>query len=524
MGTNIDTTKPGYIIDKPIQIKEVASIAAKTSYGTLWFDSATKQFKVTLSDSTIVSISNGSVFTNDIARYGFTVRTETGLSFDGTNKLTLADKGSGWSYYRNGVKCTISGNKDVTVATPMVDGTLYYIFIDSLDGTLVSGAQWTLNDTKVPVATLYWKSTLTPKYLLCDERHTCLIDRQIHRYEHFSEGTKLLSGGTMSGLVAASDLDADKTFGITDTQIADEDIFLTITSLTDPEGLTAAYHNLYRTSPTAWVWATSDMPFKYASLGGGTYGYIEYDNGSGVSTQASNNQFVNTYVVVTNAVGNSEADQTKSTTGLRYFIVQGRGVFSSASLAAAENFGSFNLTGLPVNEAVAIYQITWATTNRPNTVKGRCRYVSTQKVTANIVTTSAVAIANHNTLSGIQGGTAGEYYHLTDAQHSTLVLQNVTRINVATYDLLSTDHVLHVDYTVTNPVTDIRLMSAQCIDGRRIEIKDTGCNSLSNNITVTTEGSEKIITTSLPGSDDYVFNVNGAFCIFTARNGNWYVS
>lgn len=52
----IDNTKPGYKIDKPIQIKEVASISNVSGYGTLWFDSATKEFKATLSDGTILSL------------------------------------------------------------------------------------------------------------------------------------------------------------------------------------------------------------------------------------------------------------------------------------------------------------------------------------------------------------------------------------------------------------------------------------------------------------------------------------
>lgn len=100
----------------------------------------------------------------------------------------------------------------------------------------------------------------------------------------------------------------------------------------------------------------------------------------------------------------------------------------------------------------------------------------------------------------------------------------VTQVNAATYDLLDADRVLHVDYTITAAVTNLRLMTAQCVDGRRIEIKDTGCGAGANNITVTTEGAEKIITNSLPGSDTFVFGVNGESYFFTARNGNWYVS
>ena len=71
-------------------------------------------------------------------------------------------------------------------------------------------------------------------------------------------------------------------------------------------------------------------------------------------------------------MANNEADSEISTSPYRYWFVQGRGSYSSAALAAAESFGSFSLTGFPTNEGVAIYQITWATTNRPDSIKGRC--------------------------------------------------------------------------------------------------------------------------------------------------------
>lgn len=350
---------------------------------------------------------------SDTDRRGFTSRTSTQISFDGTDEFTLADSGSGWSYYYSGSRCDITGDKTITVASPMVNNTMYYIYIDSTAGDLVTSTSvWTLADSKVPVATIYWNNTATPKYILADERHTCLIDSTMHRFEHFSEGTRLLSGGTIYGLTASSDTPAAKTFGISESKIADEDIFLTISALTDPDGNTPTYYNVFRTSPINWSWAISDMPFKYADLGGGTYGYVEYDNGSGTSTQASNNNFVNSYVVLSNAVSGSEVDSEVSNSPLRYFIVQGRGAYGTAALALGERFDSFDLTGFPVWEAVAIYQITWATTNRPNSVKGRCRYYSTQKITSNIVTTTANSVGTHNSLAGLQGGTSGEYYHL----------------------------------------------------------------------------------------------------------------
>ena len=68
---------------------------------------------------------------------------------------------------------------------------------------------------------------------------------------------------------------------------------------------------------------------------------------------------------------------------------------------------------------------------------------------------------------------------------------NVTTVNAATYDLLTSDHILHVTYTPTGAVT-ITIPSAQIVSGRTIIIKDAGGNASTNSITVATEGSETI--------------------------------
>lgn len=367
----------------------------------------------------------GTTLATDILRYGFLNRTETKIFFDGTSSFVLKDAGSGWSYYRTGIKYSITGDK--TVAIPTTDGSQNFVYIDSVDGSLTtSTVGWTLNDTKVPTATVYWDSTQTPKYIMCDERHQCLIDRAWHRENHFTTGTELASAGTLSGLTPGSDSTDAKTFGYQGAQIFDEDLTFYPSALTDPTGGAQVYYNMYRTSPTRYVWQISDMPFKYTDLGGGTYGFIEYDNGSGVSTQAGANAFVNTYVIVTNAVDSAEANPEINNSGFRYTVLQGRGTFTTAALAAGESIASFNLIGFPFFEVVAVYQITWATTNRPNTVKGRCRYLSTQNIKANVVSTAVSSGTNHNLLAGLQGGVVNEYYHLTSAEYLALQATGIT--------------------------------------------------------------------------------------------------
>jgi hypothetical protein len=75
---------------------------------------------------------------------------------------------------------------------------------------------------------------------------------------------------------------------------------------------------------------------------------------------------------------------------------------------------------------------------------------------------------------------------------STFKNMNVTTVNAATYDLLTTDYILNVTYTATGPVTSLTLPTAQVVEGRVIAIKDGGGNAATNPIIIDTEGAETI--------------------------------
>lgn len=135
---------------------------------------------------------------------------------------------------------TITGNKTIdltTVDATLIDGGLYFIFIDATDGTLsASRTPWTLNDTKVLVALLLWHNGMTPKYWIGEERHSCLIDRREHYREHHTEGTKAIVVGALAGYTLDSDVNANKVFSIGTSRIMDEDIIVDIAQLTKPNG------------------------------------------------------------------------------------------------------------------------------------------------------------------------------------------------------------------------------------------------------------------------------------------------
>ncbi len=344
----------------------------------------------------------------DVARYGFVDNTQTSIGFDGTNTFTLTDAGAGWDYYRAGVRYHISGNKTVTLSgSPPATAGMYFIYIDATDGALtVSTSAWTLLDTKVPVAIVAWNNAMTPKYWLMDERHTCLIDRRMHYYEHATEGTKFVGGGIPSGYAVAptSPADVDNRFGVAETYVADEDLNHTLAALSDPSG-TAVYAVWYRTAAATWAWQMATMPYYYT--GGG---YINYDN-AGTMTQGTANYFINTYLIYTNLTGDA-----------RYILVNGRAQFATLALAQAENPGTFSWSGISIAEFVIAYQFTWELKNSYGT-NGKCRLAAEPKRLNIALKQTAVGTPtfDHNSLGGLQGGQAAQYYHIDAAQHASIV-------------------------------------------------------------------------------------------------------
>lgn len=94
---------------------------------------------------------------------------------------------------------------------------------------------------------------------------------------------------------------------------------------------------------------------------------------------------------------------------------------------------------------------------------------------------------------------------------------SIVNANAATYSTTNTDFLIHSTYSTTGTQT-ITLQTADCWDGRMLEIKDGASNATTNNITVDTQGSEKIdgADTLLLDEDDEEFSL---YCY----SSNWYI-
>jgi len=407
--------------DVPYVLKTAAPTTADNSYAvpTMWINTSAGTAYLLVSVTAGVAdwfkVESGTAltFAADIKRDGFVDRSESTLSFNATTfTLTLTDAGSGWSYYRDGVKYTMSGNKTkaLTGSPPSTD--TYYFYIDDALGTITySTTPWTFTSSKVFVAILLWDNSLTPKYHLIDERHTCLIDRKLHEYLHETRGTQLESLGTVADYVipvAAPSGDDDNTFSVGESVIYDEDISHTIAALSDPDGATPAYNVFYRTAATTWVWEYANVPFDFTASG-----YINYDN-AGTMTQGTSGKWYNSYLLVT---------------PFGFAIIPGRDQFDSLAEAQAEDPATFTFTGFEISESVIVKQFTWKTLSSYTTL-GKCKLAAEPETMSTSVTSAVVTVPGVGTIAvqdadnvSITGGeiTGITNFSLTDATDTHII-------------------------------------------------------------------------------------------------------
>ena len=386
-----------------------ASASVSASYGLTASYSATASYATSASYSTTASYSANTQLQYDVKRQGFLYydNTETTIAFDGAATFSIAPVGTNWTYYRQGVRNVISGSRSIPLSSsaPAQSGS-YYIFMDDDSGTLqASTAAWTLLDSKVPVAKVFWDNTRSPKWWLANERHTVLLDSRVQYIEH-SAGVVYHSGGTPSSYLIATDANVSKSFAISATVISDQDIILTLDALPKPTGTSTDYVTYYRKNATIWTWATSSMPFVYNTLG---TNWIEYDN-NGSMIAGVNNRWYNSYLLYTNISGSA-----------RYVVIPGRNVFTSLINAQAEVPTTFDFTGFEIDEAIIAYQLTWAAATG-NASAGHVTLAAVPKriQISTVSTIGTGAGTDHNTLANLQGGTVGEYYHLNTTEYSTL--------------------------------------------------------------------------------------------------------
>ncbi len=324
-----------------------------------------------------------------------------------------------------------------SAAHAATEGTWYYYW---------DGSNWTWSQTfwnlyaNSPAAYVYWSSvgsTGAGYY----ELHGWNRDIGWHIEHHLVEGSEYISGCDLSGYTLNTDTDAAMKFSIAECKFSDEDIFPDNAALTAGTSFT-----VWRRSGASgyWTWSTANaLPFLYGTypqvnqVNAGSWAMVDL-NGTGQGSYA-------TYYVVTTD-GLDQTDQ-------RFFLVPGQVSYASLAAAQAETFSSLSLGTAPWQEFVPVAQVVLhARGTYGGTAKARIESVT--KLTApRAVATSGGANQLHNALGGLQGGTTGEYYHLTAAQDA-LVAAATTTPTASALPIAGTDSKLAIAWLPTGTATN----------------------------------------------------------------------
>lgn len=265
---------------------------------------------------------------------------------------------------------------------------VYYLLIGE-DGTIHVDSTFTFLDHAI-VSYAYYNAT-TNKGLAFDERHPA--DRvgwpaSIHSYQHFTVGSVLRSGGTVSGYTLASNAKADMQFDVDETIFFDESYQNTCAPLTGGDGVYSLWYRSGADADGEWDWTTgADLPM-VLSTNNPTYNLLSGGNWSNAAI-TNNSRWVNVWLVAVNSL---DSDQ-------RFINILGQALHTTLAAAEAESF----LTGiswgvLPFAEIVPLAKITF----RRATGVGYNFYI--EEVTSirgtKASVTSTVSPTAHNTLSG----------------------------------------------------------------------------------------------------------------------------
>lgn len=384
----------------------------------------------------------GNLFKNGLSEpTGFENITDSDFTFDDASPvartLTISPKApaTSFNYYIKGKVYNIAEAKTIQIA----DTTgVHFVYFDT-DKALhelvnPTNAQITpIIQTKALVSCIYWNATAGTAIYLGEERHGCVMDGITHEYLHFSEGLKYYNGLGLNTFSADGNGSSDShaQFGVDLGNIADEDIHFTTSAILSTTGL-PIYYMLGSSGSPVWN-KTVNAGFSVRTLDNTSATRLAYNQLTGGSwqlTAITSNDYVLYHVFAT----------TEKTTPL--IAIMGQNLYATKPLAEAG--AQTEIQTLVLNDilfpeirpiASVLFQTNTGFANAVNaivvTVSSGLNYVDFRNTAVSRV---ALTTSNHNSLTGIQGGTTGEYYHLTSAENGgNFGVKNITTTGVATF-------------------------------------------------------------------------------------------
>lgn len=349
---------------------------------------------------------------------------------------TITLTGTVEAYYR-GVQVSALTSGWVSPVIPPGPTQGYFLYYDGAN-FVWSTTVWSF-DT-LHIAYVYYESGGTFRFAI-RETHG-LMPWQAHKRFHETIGTDLRSGGDLSSYVLASTAAADRRPDVASSVIADEDL-----ETTNPALTSKSYTHLYLTSAGTSTFSTANA--EILPVTGATPYYNQFTGGNWVQTAVPPAQYTMVFLV---AVPTS-ADSGSQT--YRYLWLQGQlaGTLANAQAFDFHDMNIGQLSGL-ATEFVPIGKIilrnsgaNWELTSVEKLTVTRVaastaggNYISSVETDSTLTGTgtpasplSVVTTAlSHNSLSGLQGGTAAQFYHMTSAEYTGTGTGDFVRRNNAT--------------------------------------------------------------------------------------------
>jgi hypothetical protein len=363
---------------------------------------------------------------------GFPNRDDSEVTYDiGTKTISIGPKvpATEFKYFLDGVEYTIDS---VQTPTAHDDTTGLYFFYWNAANELKFNTTIFNILTDVPIAYVFYSTDSdgggTDDGYLAEERHGSNRNPAAHLELHETLGTYIPDSAdfTIGNYVEqpGAPIDSDNQFSLTEGEIADEDIRMSLPALP----AVGPYTIFYRIGGSgAWQWTkTATVPITTAI---GTKMDYNQDAAPWQRTQSANNSFVNMWVFKT----------TSTYTDLQTIIFMGQSNPTTLVEALSEDVTELDFGTIPLVEYSPLYKITFGIKGT-YTSTGECRIESVERLLGTKVSVIQGSQSNHDALSGLELAQAGETWgHINDAVQTIAGEKTfIENVNAATFTATST--------------------------------------------------------------------------------------
>jgi len=387
---------------------------------------------------------------------GFPTKTTSTITFtDGTRTFSIQPTATNFEYYEDSVLFTSTGD------TVVIDDTEGIHIIYYNNGVLTSVANPSeyfasnLIMTKPLVSIVYWNATDNEAIYVGEERHGMQMDGNTHAYLHYSNGLVYRNGlglNTMS--VDGTGITVDAQFGIDAGGVSDEDLGLQISAVTSTTGLP-----IYHMTGSTVTWnKTIVSGFSARTLDNTSatrLAWNEYTGGAWQLTEATNNDFVLCHIFAT-----TEKDNPM-------IAIMGQNEYNTKSQArtgAQTEINELVLNDIMFPEIRPIGTVILQT-NTSYTSAINAKVVSTDEGDNfidwrnQVVSRVELSTDDHNSLTNLQGGAGGDYYHLTSVDATKVGHLTVTQaVDLDTMESDVSANTAKVSYPGNADATELNIL------------------------------------------------------------------